>query len=214
VPAIQQQGNSISVAALDDFARWLIVLLSVPFSNFTIRFPLAGITSEATENVPRLHKSHNTYKKFLEQIIAQFSSIRQRSPRKLSVQQLFYCWECQSRFTADSQSVSQSVCLGVEPTLWTFDQILLPFQEFGSGICCPICGAPSLTRGRVCPLQVTVWSSVCVYIYYSSFCVSHFYHIYIYIYILYNISKASFSPGSVQQIMSYYSLVAHATTAV
>jgi hypothetical protein len=36
------------------------------------------------------------------------------------------------------QSVSQSVCLGVEPTLWTSDQILLPFQEFGSGICCPV----------------------------------------------------------------------------
>jgi hypothetical protein len=35
---------------------------------------------------------------------------------------------------ADSQSVS----LGVEPTLWTFDQILLPFQEFVSGICCPV----------------------------------------------------------------------------
>jgi hypothetical protein len=25
-----------------------------------------------------------------------------------------------------------------------FDQILLPFQEFESGICCPVCGAPSL----------------------------------------------------------------------
>jgi hypothetical protein len=49
-----------------------------------------------------------------------------------------------------SQTVSQSVCLGVEPTLWTFDQILLPFQEFGSGICCPVCGVPSLTVGRVC----------------------------------------------------------------
>jgi hypothetical protein len=36
------------------------------------------------------------------------------------------------------QSVSQSVCLGVESTLWTFDQILLPFQECGSGICCPV----------------------------------------------------------------------------
>jgi hypothetical protein len=54
---------------------------------------------------------------------------------------------------ADSQSVSQSVCLGIEPILWTFDQMLLPFQEFGSGICCPVSvGAPSLTRGQVCPL--------------------------------------------------------------
>jgi hypothetical protein len=55
----------------------------------------------------------------------------------------------QSHFTADSQSVS----LGVEPTLWTFDHILLSLQEFGSGICCPVSvGAPSLTRGQVCPL--------------------------------------------------------------
>jgi hypothetical protein len=28
-------------------------------------------------------------------------------------------------------TAGQSVCLGVEPTLWTFDQILLPFQVFG-----------------------------------------------------------------------------------
>jgi hypothetical protein len=47
-----------------------------------------------------------------------------------------------------SQSVRQSVCLDVEPALWTFDEILLPFQEFGSGICCPLCGGPSLTRGH------------------------------------------------------------------
>jgi hypothetical protein len=35
-------------------------------------------------------------------------------------------------------TVSQSVCLGVEPTLWTFDQILLPFQVFGSEMCCVV----------------------------------------------------------------------------
>jgi membrane-associated PAP2 superfamily phosphatase len=29
-----------------------------------------------------------------------------------------------------------TVYLGVEPTLWTFDQILFPFQELGSGMCC------------------------------------------------------------------------------
>jgi hypothetical protein len=40
----------------------------------------------------------------------------------------------QGHFTADSQSVR----LGVEPTLWTLDQILLPFQEFRSGIYCPV----------------------------------------------------------------------------
>jgi hypothetical protein len=27
--------------------------------------------------------------------------------------------------------------LGVAPTLWTFDQIMFPFQEFGPVICCP-----------------------------------------------------------------------------
>jgi hypothetical protein len=35
------------------------------------------------------------------------------------------------------QSVSQSICLVVAPILSTFDQIVLPFQEFSSGICCP-----------------------------------------------------------------------------
>jgi hypothetical protein len=39
--------------------------------------------------------------------------------------------QSQSHFTADRQSVSQSVCLGVEPTLWTFDQILFPFKTLG-----------------------------------------------------------------------------------
>jgi hypothetical protein len=42
--------------------------------------------------------------------------------------------------------------------------------------------------------------------------------VYIYIYIRYsnnyNIYKAAFSPGSVQEIMPYYSPVAHASTAV
>jgi hypothetical protein len=46
--------------------------------------------------------------------------------------------QSQSHFRADSQSISQSECLGVEPTLLTFDQILLHFQEFGSGLYCPI----------------------------------------------------------------------------
>jgi hypothetical protein len=49
---------------------------------------------------------------------------------------LFFVIQSQSHFTAESESVSQSasqsVCLGIEPTLWTSDQRLLPFQEFGS----------------------------------------------------------------------------------
>jgi hypothetical protein len=38
-------------------------------------------------------------------------------------------------FTAYGQSVSRSVCLGVEPTLWTFDQILLPVPWLLSESC-------------------------------------------------------------------------------
>jgi hypothetical protein len=41
---------------------------------------------------------------------------------------------------------SQSVCLGVEPSLWTFHQILFPVQDFGSGICCPVFVWRPLTR--------------------------------------------------------------------
>jgi hypothetical protein len=41
---------------------------------------------------------------------------------------------------------SQSVCLGVEPTLWSFDQILLPSQEFGSRICCTVSVGRPLSR--------------------------------------------------------------------
>jgi hypothetical protein len=50
--------------------------------------------------------------------------------------------QSQNHFMADSESV----CLGVEPTLWTNDQILLPFQEFGSGICCPVSVGRPLRR--------------------------------------------------------------------
>jgi hypothetical protein len=50
-------------------------------------------------------------------------------------------------------TVSHSVSLGAEPTLWTFDQILLPFQEFGSGICCPV------SVGR--PLWRETGSAIC-----------------------------------------------------
>jgi hypothetical protein len=52
---------------------------------------------------------------------------------------------CKSHFTADSQSE----CLGFEPSLWTFDQILLPFSRVlvWNLLSC-LCGAPSLTRGQ------------------------------------------------------------------
>jgi hypothetical protein len=44
--------------------------------------------------------------------------------------------------------------------LWTFDQILLPFQEFGSGICCPVSvGCPLLGEyGSVICSPICQWS--------------------------------------------------------
>jgi hypothetical protein len=62
------------------------------------------------------------------------------------------------------QSVSQSVCLSVEPTLWTFDQILLPFQVFGSEMCCVVSvGLPLPVRVRVrVTLRFTACQSVCL----------------------------------------------------
>jgi hypothetical protein len=59
-------------------------------------------------------------------------------------------------------TVSRSVCLGVEPTLWTFNQILLPFQEIGSGICYLVSVGRPLWReaGSVlCSLHVLIGSA-------------------------------------------------------
>jgi hypothetical protein len=47
-------------------------------------------------------------------------------------------------------TVSHSVCLGIEP----HDQMFVPASLF---LFC-LCGAPSLTRGRLCRLSVTVCS--------------------------------------------------------
>jgi hypothetical protein len=66
---------------------------------------------------------------------------------------------------ADSQSVSQSVSLGVEPTLWTFDHILFPFQGFGSGIGCPVSVGRPLWReaGSVLCKSQSSHLSVCTF---------------------------------------------------
>jgi hypothetical protein len=88
-------------------------------------------------------------------------------------------------------TVTQSVYLGVEPTLWAFDQILLRFQVFGSEICCPVfVGRPLWREARsvlcksqssnvfVCTFTIysfifhTFTTYICMYIY-----------IYIYIYV-------------------------------
>jgi hypothetical protein len=88
--------------------------------------------------------------------------------------------ECQSQshFTDDSQSV----CLGVEPTLWTFDKILLPFQEFGSGICLPASAGRPLRReaGSVPCKSQPSHPSVCTFTTHTP--VTHISTTYIYIY--------------------------------
>jgi hypothetical protein len=82
-------------------------------------------------------------------------------------------------------TVSRSVCLGVEPTLWTFDQILLPSQLFGSEICCLVCVGRPLWRetGSVLCKSQSSNLSVCTFTIYI--CHSHIYY-YIYIYTLHN----------------------------
>jgi hypothetical protein len=50
-------------------------------------------------------------------------------------------------------TVSQSVCLGVEPKYGTFDQSFFFFKV----TVLSFIGAPSLTRGRVCHVSVLVF---------------------------------------------------------
>jgi hypothetical protein len=69
---------------------------------------------------------------------------------------LWFASECevvtqsQSHIETGGRSVSQSVCLGVEPKSGTFD------QRFFLRYCLVFFGAPSLTRGRVCHVSVFV----------------------------------------------------------
>jgi hypothetical protein len=90
----------------------------------------------------------------------------------------FMC-QSESRFTADSQSV----CLGVEPTSSTFDQILLPFQQFGCGMCCLVSVGRPLWREAWCVVCKSQSShlSVCTFTIYMF--VFHTFTMYIYIYI-------------------------------
>jgi hypothetical protein len=113
-------------------------------------------------------------------------------------------------------TVSQSVCLGVEPNYGTFDHrlfiCLFSFESYSLVI---LGGAPSLTRGRVCLVSVlSLKSTVVCHLYKISTYILQctvlntftnnniFKHIYKsseYIQFI----QASFSPGFVQQIMSY-----------
>jgi uncharacterized membrane protein len=61
-------------------------------------------------------------------------------------------------------TVSQSVCLGVEPKYGTFDQSFF-FESYSL----VIFGAPSLTRGRVCHVSVSSLKSTVVCHFYKIF---------------------------------------------
>jgi hypothetical protein len=61
--------------------------------------------------------------------------------------------------------------------MWTFDQILLPFQVFGSEICCLVSvGRPLWREARSVLYKSQSKSFVCVYIYYLHFCLSQTSH--------------------------------------
>jgi hypothetical protein len=84
-------------------------------------------------------------------------------------------------------TVSELVCLRVEPTLWTFDLILLLFQEFGSGICFPVSVGRPLWREAESVLWQSTHLSVCIFTIYTfvfhTFTIYIYTHIYIHTYI-------------------------------
>jgi hypothetical protein len=101
-----------------------------------------------------------------------------------------------------SQSVSQSVCLGVKPKSGTFD------HRFFSKVRSCLCGTPSLTRGRVSKLS-SVFVNIVIQHLHKSFtlkicilCYTHFSDL--------HYLQRSVSPGLVQQIMPYL-LLAYST---
>jgi hypothetical protein len=93
-------------------------------------------------------------------------------------------------------TVNQSVRLGVEPHLGLMTKYYLLFDSY----CLVLGRAPSLTRGRVCRLSESVSSITSIVIMYN-FYILHVSRVLEYIW---NIYKASVSPGSVQQIMPYF----------
>jgi hypothetical protein len=112
------------------------------------------------------------------------------------VSSMGYVKSCQVKVKVTLRpTVGQSVCLGIESTRDLRPDSPPPPSKLLSCLC----GAPSLTRGRVCLLSM------------ESIVVSQYLHklFTLTIYIIcvrhssamYNIYKDSFSPGSVQQIM-------------
>jgi hypothetical protein len=75
---------------------------------------------------------------------------------------------------SQSQSLRLTVCLGVEPTLWTFAQILLPFQEVGSGICCPASvGSPLLRERRSVLVSHSLAICLCAHLLFTCLWFTH-----------------------------------------
>jgi hypothetical protein len=97
-------------------------------------------------------------------------------------------------------TVSQSVCLGVEPTSWTFDQILLPFQEFGlEFVVLSLWGALSDERPGLPFVSRSLVICLCVHLLFTFLCFIPLPYILYTLYTTYNTYKTSFSPCSVQQ---------------
>jgi hypothetical protein len=109
-------------------------------------------------------------------------------------------------------TVSQSVCLDVEPTCGRLTRYCFLFKSLGLEFVVPsLWGALSDERRGLSFVSHSLVICLCVHL-----LLIFLFHTFT-IYILYNtcnIDKASFCPGLVQQIMPYYSLVAHTTTAV
>jgi hypothetical protein len=108
-----------------------------------------------------------------------------------TVSAINYSSQSQSHIATDGQSVCLSWC---QAPAGAHDQMFLLVWKLLS---CP-CGAPSLTRGRVCHLSAIV-SSISPLSFVQLFTIlllkPNF---------MYNIYKASVSPGSVQQTMPYF----------
>jgi hypothetical protein len=126
-----------------------------------------------------------------------------------------------SHITTDSHSASQSWC---QAPIWDPRPIIFLLEIFFRQLRVCYFVAPSLTRGRVCnlllllvspaqsrsvyPLRREARSVFChpllVSVHSQSVCTKDIYIIYVWhSSVMYNIYKATFSPGSVQQIMSW-----------
>jgi hypothetical protein len=76
-------------------------------------------------------------------------------------------------------TVSQSVCLGVEPNLGLLTRDIYLFIYFFLNYSLVLFGAPSLTRGRVCHLSVYSQSTVVSHYLHNLYtiCVTHKSHV-------------------------------------